>query len=255
MSTFHFCSKMVKKKSRKRASLEKGYGPSQKYQLCQLFDFNEDSSLTCLSFVFTFGSVRRRWDSEQPSKKDTLKPKVSKIVGRALIVYHPGATGYIEEVAYAVGKALQTKGWEVLLDRANSKAISDLSDFNLLCVGSPTYSGSPRPPIVNYINRCSNLEKRACLVLTTGFHDPNESNKKLQNLLESKGGKVIGSLALFTKQKDQVDELTGEFVEKIAKLMESGTYLQRTLPSKYITERQTEQMDYLKSSKGVEKVL
>jgi len=161
----------------------------------------------------------RRWDSEQPSKKDTLKPEVSKAVGRALIIYHPGATAYTEEAACAIGKALQAKGWEVHLDRANSKAISDLSDFNLLCVGSPTYMASPRPPIVNYINRCTNLEKRACLVLTTGGADPNESNKKLQNLLKSRGGKVISSLALLTKQKDQLDELTEEFVEKIVEVI------------------------------------
>jgi len=161
----------------------------------------------------------RGWDSEQLSKKDTLKPEVSKIVGRALIIYHPGAMAYTEEVAYGIGKALQARGWEVHLDRANSRAISDLSEFNLLCVGSPTYGGSPRPPIVNYINRCSNLEKKMCLVFATGFYDPDESNKKMQNLLEAKGGKVVSSLALFTKQKNQVDELTGEFVEKMMRQM------------------------------------
>lgn len=117
---------------------------------------------------------------------------------------------------------LQVECWEVHLDRANSKAISDLSDFNLLCVGSPTYMGSARPPVVSYINRCSNLENRACLVLTTAGHNPNESNKKLQSLLESKGGKVISSLALLTKQKDELDELTREFVEKTVKLIEDG---------------------------------
>lgn len=164
--------------------------------------------------------LMRRWDSEQPSKKDTLKPQISKVVARALIIYHPGATGYTEEAAYAIGRALQAKGWEVHLDRANSKAISDLSDFNLLCVGSPTYMGSARPPIVNYINRCTNLEKRAYLVLTTGGADPNESNKKLQSLLEAKGGKVISSVALLTKQKDQLDELTEELVEKIIEVIE-----------------------------------
>jgi flavorubredoxin len=168
----------------------------------------------------SFLYLMRRWDSEQPSKKDTLKPEVSKVVGRALIIYHPGATGYTEEAAYAIGKALQAKDWEVHLDRANSKAISDLSDFNLLCVGSPTYAGSARPPIVNYINRCTNLEKRVCLVLTTGSADPNESNKKLQSLLESRGGKVITSLALLTKQKDQLDELAEEFAKKIIEVTE-----------------------------------
>jgi flavodoxin len=176
----------------------------------------------------TFFYFLRRWDSEQPSKKDTLRPEVSKITGKALIVYHPGATGYTEEVAYAVGKALQAKGWQVHLDRANSRTISDLSEFNLLCLGSPTYSGSPRPPIVNYINRCSDMEDRLCLVFATGRYsyegyNPGEANKKLQSLLKSKGGKVISSLALLTKQKDQVDELTEEFVEKMVKLIENST--------------------------------
>ena len=82
--------------------------------------------------------------------------------------------------------------------------------------------GSARPPVVSYINWCSNLENRAYLVLTTAGHNPNESNKKLQSLLESKGGKVISSLALLTKQKDELDELTREFVEKTVKLIEDG---------------------------------
>ena len=147
----------------------------------------------------------QRWDSEQPSKKDTLKPEVSKIAGRALIIYHPGATGYTEEVAYAMGKALQTKGWEVHLDRANSRAVSDLSEFNLLCVGSPTY-----------------MENRVCLIFATGSSNPEEANKKMQNHFEAKGSKVVSSLALLTKQKDELEELTREFVEKIIKLIEDG---------------------------------
>ena len=52
----------------------------------------------------------RRWDSEQPSKKDILRPSTSKIAGKPLVIYHPGFTGYTEEVAYEIGKALQTKG-------------------------------------------------------------------------------------------------------------------------------------------------
>ena len=57
-------------------------------------------------------------------------------------------------------------------------------------------------------------------MLTTGGTDPNESNKKLQSLLKSRGGKVINSLALLTKQKDQLDELTEEFAEKIIEVIE-----------------------------------
>jgi len=156
----------------------------------------------------------RSWDREQPSKRDILKPSGPKIVGKALIIYHPGGSGYTEEVAYALGKAFQTKGWEIHLDRANAKTISNLSDFNLLCVGSPTYAGSPRPPLMNYINQCGSLKDRECLVFATGSNSPGEANKKMLSLLESKGGKVVGSLALLVKQKSQIDELTGEFVEK-----------------------------------------
>jgi len=71
-------------------------------------------------FLFLFPSVvvvagvflysMRNLDSEQPSKKNTLKPQVPEIVGRALIIYHPGGTGYTEEAAYAIGRALQAKG-------------------------------------------------------------------------------------------------------------------------------------------------
>ncbi len=160
----------------------------------------------------------RSWDREQPSKRDILKPSVPEIAGKTLIIYHPGATGYTEEVAYALGKAFQTKGWEIHLDRANAKTVSDLSDFNLLCVGSPTYAGSPRPPIMNYINRCSGLENKRSLVFATGGVDPEEANKKMQSLLQSKGGKVVGSLALLVKQKAQINELTGEFAEEAVHL-------------------------------------
>ena len=39
-------------------------------------------------------------------------------------------------------------------------------------------------------------------------------------LLKSRGGKVISSLTLLIKQKDQLDKLSEEFVENVVKLIE-----------------------------------
>ena len=98
-----------------------------------------------------------------------------------------------------------------------------MSEFNLLSVGNPTYFSSPRPPVLEYIERCSNLEKTVCLVFATGGETPHESTKKMQGLLEAKGAKVISSLALLTEQKNQAGELAEEFVEKAHELIQGGS--------------------------------
>jgi len=96
-----------------------------------------------------FYILMRGWDKEKPSKTEILQPKSDESIGKALIVYHPGATGYTEEIAYAIGEGLQSTNWEVTLDRANKATVADLSSYDVLLVGSPTYAGTPRPPSWN----------------------------------------------------------------------------------------------------------
>ncbi|HID92871.1 MAG TPA: hypothetical protein EYP60_02130 [bacterium (Candidatus Stahlbacteria)] len=159
----------------------------------------------------------RGWDKEQPSKSEVLQPASGEPVGKALIVYHPGATGYTEEVAYAIGEGLQSMNWEVLLDRANKTTVADLTSYDLLCVGSPTYVGTPRPPIMAYIERCAGLKGKESAVFATGSVNPDESNKKMKARLEKRGSKVIESLGVLVKQKGpEANNLAKEFGKKLA---------------------------------------
>lgn len=177
--------------------------------------------LAAAAVVFWWG-FRRSWDRPQPSKKDTLMPASREGVGKALVVYHPGATKYTQEVAYAIGEGLQSMNWEVHLDRANEATNSDLDSYDLLCVGSPTYASAPRPPIMTYIERCSRLEGKESAVFATGSSSPQRANAKMKEHLEKRGSKVLESLSLLVKQrKTEAHPLAKEFAVELAKMVKS----------------------------------
>jgi flavorubredoxin len=164
-----------------------------------------------------FYILMRGWDKEKPSKTETLQPESGEPLGKALIVYHPGAIGYTEEIAYAIGEGLQLMNWEVTLDRANKATVAGLTTYDVLLVGSPTYASTPRPPIMAYIDRCIELEGKKIVVFATGGHTPEESNKKMKAKLEQRGAKFVDSFGASLKQKGaEANNLAKEFGKKLA---------------------------------------
>ena len=49
--------------------------------------------------------------------------------GSALIIYHPGLSSFMQDVAYAFADGLVENGWRVEITTASSQAPTDMSDY------------------------------------------------------------------------------------------------------------------------------
>ncbi len=71
---------------------------------------------------------------------------------RALIVYW-SKTGNTEKVAKAIKQGLETKDIQVNLQKAEEAEKIDYFDYDLVCIGSPSYSWHPPEPMTNFLKK------------------------------------------------------------------------------------------------------
>ncbi len=72
--------------------------------------------------------------------------------GKALVVYDPGLTGGVKDVATLVGYSLQDSGYDVMLAGVKSSLADNPADFDVIVVGGPIYAGKPATTIQAYID-------------------------------------------------------------------------------------------------------
>ncbi len=68
----------------------------------------------------------------------------------AIIIYW-SKTGNTEKVALAIREGLQEGGANVLLKRVEDAGDVDFFDYDLVCIGFPSYDWSPAPPMVKFL--------------------------------------------------------------------------------------------------------
>ncbi len=183
--------------------------------------------------------------SDNSPVSTTLKP-AGEPVGNALVVYYSLGSknddgtysdiyggGYCEQTAYAVAQGLVSKNWEVTVLRVEPadgnvlhmlkscgghtvdiKPVNlDVSGYDLVVIGSPTWNNGPVAAIKSYIDQASNLEgKKVALFITAGGYS---SLNSTEYKIKERGGNVTGTLMLFSKNKAQAEKLAEEFGEKL----------------------------------------
>lgn len=175
---------------------------------------------------------------------NTIKP-AAEPSGKALIVYYSISSkkdvgysnrndgGYCEQTAYAIAQGLVSKNWEVTLlrveptpgnvlhvihsvvgDTVEIKPIDlDVSNYDLVVIGSPTWNNGPVSAVISYIDQASHLEgKKVALFSTAGGYT---SFKLTENKLKERGANVTDTLMLFSKHEAEAKRLAEEFGEKI----------------------------------------
>lgn len=77
----------------------------------------------------------------------------------------------------------------------------DLSDYDTIYIGSPTWAGSPTPAIITIIDRC-NFSKKDVVLFATMDTNRGETNlDRLEEKVKMRGARVIESFAIATKGK------------------------------------------------------
>ncbi|MFW5952812.1 MAG: flavodoxin family protein [Candidatus Natronoplasma sp.] len=159
---------------------------------------------------------------------------------KAIIVYY-SQTGNTEKVAKEIGKILDSEEIDVRtlsIERSRTRtydqnvedakkeekakieeAQTDLSDFDMLFIGTPVWCGKPATPVNAYVNQCERLDGIDIIpFLTHGGGGPSMTFDKIKNELEPKGGNVVEELSLSSKEvdtkagKEKVEELISRLV-------------------------------------------
>ena len=137
-----------------------------------------------------------------------------------LVIYY-SQTGTTELVAHTLAKNLRTSVLEVkdLKNRNGLKnkllasisafresktkispARVDLTDYDTIVFGTPTWLGNPTPAILTIIDRC-NLTGKDVILFATMDSNADSNIERLEEKVKMRGARVIESFTISTKNK------------------------------------------------------
>ena len=77
----------------------------------------------------------------------------------------------------------------------------DLTNYDTIYIGGPTWAGNPTPAILTIIDRCNFTGKDVVLFATMDSSRGDSNLERLEEKVKMRGGRVIESFALATKNK------------------------------------------------------
>ncbi len=77
----------------------------------------------------------------------------------------------------------------------------DLTNYDTIYIGSPTWSGSPTPAIITLIDRCNFKGKDVVLFATMDTNRGEANLKRLKEKVTMRGARVIECFTIATKNK------------------------------------------------------
>jgi flavorubredoxin len=123
--------------------------------------------------------------------------------GTALVVYHPGKSDFQERVTYAFAGGLVSNGWRVEITTASAQTPTDLSGYDLLILGGPTYWFTPNWPIRRYLSRLGDLRGQPTVAIITAMGLGGRSISIMENDVREANGDLVKSLILYTLRPNE----------------------------------------------------
>ena len=125
--------------------------------------------------------------------------------GTALVVDHPGRGSFHVRVVSGFVDGLVAGGWRVEITTASGRAPTDLSGYDLLVLGSPTYWFTPSWPIRRYLDRLGDLVGQVTVTIITGMGAGERSAFLMQRKVQEANGELVSGL-LFYRLRPNDDE-------------------------------------------------
>jgi hypothetical protein len=164
------------------------------------------SVVTIAALCLTWYGLLSYWvNLEVTSELQVLNPGGA--TGTALVVYHPGKSSFQRDVSYAFAEGLVAKDWCVEITTASSQAPTDLSGYDLLVLGAPTYDWLPAKRLRAYVNGLGDLSGKRTVTIIAGAGYTVLSQPAMERLVEEAGGKLVKSLAVWSMAP--IDEVYG----------------------------------------------
>jgi len=117
--------------------------------------------------------------------------------GTALVVDHPGRGSFHVRVISGFVEGLVSSGWRVEMTTASGQAPTDLSGYDLLVLGSPTYWFTPSVPIRRYLGRLGDLEGQRTVTIITGMGAGKRSSSVIGRWVREANGDLVGALLFY----------------------------------------------------------
>jgi len=152
-----------------------------------------------LAWIVTYDrAFTRRMHAETVSPVTYLGGDGS--AGHAFIVYHSTRGGFQRALQTALADSLITQGWSVDITTASRETPKDVSGYDLLVIGSPSYDWIPARPVVSFLRRARHLDGKPVLIVVSGGGMTERTAKILHRRVERAHGTVLGALELWTKR-------------------------------------------------------
>jgi flavorubredoxin len=126
-------------------------------------------------------------------------------MGTALVVYHPGKSGFQHEVFSGFAEGLVSKGWRVEITTPSSQTPTGLSGYDLFVLGGPTYWFTPNRPIKRYLNRLGDLGGQRTVTIITALGAGERSSAIMGRLVREANGELVNALLLYKMRPNDDD--------------------------------------------------
>ncbi len=172
--------------------------------LFRLFKKNNILKLTgCLVLIiiilFAFLGIIPQMEKETDLKSINSQGKS----GNVLVIYHPGLSSFQEDVTYSFVKGLVERDYAIEITTSSSKTTTDISKYDLIVLGMPTYGGGLAKPMENYLARIDDLEGKKVVIIITGAGSTDESVTNMKEFIAMRNGYIIESLPLWSMKPNE----------------------------------------------------
>ncbi|MFX0071121.1 MAG: flavodoxin family protein [Candidatus Hermodarchaeota archaeon] len=117
--------------------------------------------------------------------------------GEVFVAYRPGVSTFQTEITYAFILGLEENDWKIKVTTISSKTPTDLSSYDLIVIGTPTYSSEPHDSVKDYLKDVDDLDnKDVVIIVSAGGSDSALSD--MEDRVKDAGGKVVMSIIVYT---------------------------------------------------------
>ena len=156
---------------------------------------------------FFMGSIVLQIQTCVPSEVVTVNPDGA--TGTAFVAYHAGLSSFQKDVTMAFVRGLVSNGWRCDVTTASREAPMDLSAYDLLVLGAPTYAFKPANPLRRYLTLAGDLGGLPTVLLVTGAGTTENAASVLAGYVTDANGTTIDVLELWqAAPSEEVDGLS-----------------------------------------------
>jgi hypothetical protein len=118
--------------------------------------------------------------------------------GRAFIVYHSTHGGFQPLVLRAFAEGLQSQGWRVDMTTASRATPVNVSAYDVLVLGAPSYNWQPARPTLAYLGRLGDLKGMPVALVISGGGMTDRALKIMSDRVTQAHGRIVEAIEIWT---------------------------------------------------------